>query len=238
MPFLDHVRHRCRRPEIMDQPGLDLARHHEALRGLERINFFSASAGILWPPLAALARQRAPRPVRALDIATGGGDVPTRLWHRARSAALALEIDGCDVNPDAVAYAHDRARANGADIRFFVADALSSPLPDGYDAVFCSLFLHHLDDEQAVRFLGRMGEAAGHLVLVNDLERCRIGLLLAHLAGWVLTTSPVVRVDGPRSVEAAFTLDEARHLAELAGLHGARVVRRWPFRYLLSWSRT
>jgi hypothetical protein len=60
---------------------------------------------------------------------------------------------------------------------------------------------------------------------------------LAHVAGRILTTSDVVHVDGPRSVEGAFTMEEARALAERAGLHGATVRWRWPFRYLLKWDR-
>jgi hypothetical protein len=79
---------------------------------------------------------------------------------------------------------------------------------------------------------------ASRLVLVNDLERSWIALLVARLATHVLTTSPVVRVDGPSSVEAAFSLTEARALAEAAGLRGARIQRRWPFRWLLTWRRT
>jgi hypothetical protein len=39
-------------------------------------------------------------------------------------------------------------------------------------------------------------------------------------------------------VEAAFTPDEARALAGRAGLHGVRVFRRWPYRFLLEWSRS
>src|SRR5918912_1375115 len=81
---------RLLRPEVMDQPGLDPRRHAHALRGLARINFWSGSAGILWPDLAALARETAPRPLRVLDVATGGGDVPIRLWRRARRAGLDL----------------------------------------------------------------------------------------------------------------------------------------------------
>ena len=42
---------RQRRPEIMDQPDLEPRRHADALHGLARINFFSSSAGTLWPPL-------------------------------------------------------------------------------------------------------------------------------------------------------------------------------------------
>src|SRR5437879_6346436 len=113
MAFLVNVTQRRRRPEVMDQPGLDAGRHVQALRGLERINRWSGSARILWPPLRAAARATG-RPLRVLDVATGAGDLPVRLWQRARRAGLALEIDGCDVSPRAVAYAAGRAGEAGA----------------------------------------------------------------------------------------------------------------------------
>jgi hypothetical protein len=53
----------------------------------------------------------------------------------------------------------------------------------------------------------------------------------------VLTTSAVVHVDGPRSVEAAFTLEEVRALADQAGLENATLARHWPYRFLLAWRR-
>lgn len=226
---------RRRRPEVMDQSDLDANLHVGALRGLARINYFSHSAGILWPPLAELARMMAPRVPRILDIATGGGDVPIRLFRRAQRAGLALDFEGCDISP--VALEHARARAAGTPIRFFVYNALTGLALGGYDAIMCSLFLHHLEEDQAVTLLVRMAGMAGRLVLVNDLHRGAFGLLAAHLVTHLLTTSPVVRIDGPRSVEAAFTAGEARGLAERAGLYGARVSRRWPFRWLLTWRR-
>jgi SAM-dependent methyltransferase len=98
------LRERCRRPEEMDRPDLEPARHERALAGLARLNLWSGSAGILWPPLANLAR-RLRRPLRVLDLASGAGDVPVRLWRRARRAGLSLEIDGCDRSATAVAHA-------------------------------------------------------------------------------------------------------------------------------------
>lgn len=161
--------------------------------------------------------------------------MPIRLFRRAQRAGLALELEGCDISP--VALEHARARAAGTPIRFFVYNALTGPALGGYDAIMCSLFLHHLDETQAISLLVRMAGMAGRLVLVNDLQRGAFGLLAAHLVTHLLTTSPVVRIDGPRSVEAAFTAGEARMLAERAGLCGARVSRRWPFRWLLTWRR-
>src|SRR2546428_657097 len=66
------ARERCCRPEVMDQPGLEPARHDDALHGLARLNFWSGSAGILWPPLAELARRPARLPVPAPATGAGG----------------------------------------------------------------------------------------------------------------------------------------------------------------------
>jgi 2-polyprenyl-3-methyl-5-hydroxy-6-metoxy-1,4-benzoquinol methylase len=221
----------------MDQPGLDEGRHVQALRGLERINFWSRSAALVWGPLAELAREEPGRPLRVLDLATGAGDVPIRLWHRARRAGVALQVEGCDVRPAAVAHAAARAAAAGADVRFFAADVMGDPVPPGYDVLVSSLFLHHLSGEQAVDLLKGMAEAAGRLVVINDLVRSRAGWLLAYLGTRLLSRSPVVHVDGLRSVEGAFALDEARALAGRAGLTGARVRACWPCRFLLTWRR-
>jgi 2-polyprenyl-3-methyl-5-hydroxy-6-metoxy-1,4-benzoquinol methylase len=237
MPFLPRVRERQRQAEIMDQPGLDEGRHVQALRGLERINFWSRSAALVWGPLAGLAREAGGRPLRVLDLATGAGDVPIRLWHKARRARLPLQVEGCDVSPAAVTHAAGRARQAGAAVNFFVCDALAGPLPPGYDVLVSSLFLHHLTEGQAVDLLRRMAGAAGRMVLINDLVRSPAGWVLAYLGTRLLSRSAVVHTDGLRSVEGAFTLTEARALAERAGLIGAEVRACWPCRFLLVWRR-
>lgn len=224
---------RDRRPERMDDPALDPAAHRAALAGLARINRFSGSAAVLWPELAALARER---PIRVLDVATGAGDVPIALAKRAAAAGLNLTVLACDVSDTAVSQARRNAAAAGANVEFFRHDALADPLPQGFDAVTCSLFLHHLDEADAVRLLAGMA-LAGRVVLVNDLSRCRVNLALVWLATRLLSRSPVVHEDGPLSVRAAFTPAEARLLAERAGLTGAAVAGRFPCRFLLTWRR-
>ena len=151
---------------------------------------------------------------------------------------MPLTLEGCDISPVAVEHARAAATAAGANVRFFVHDALNGPILSGYDAVTCSLFLHHLDDEEACGLLRIMGQTAGQLVLVNDLARSLTGLVLAHVGTRLLSFSDVVHTDGPLSVRAAFTPSEAQALAVRAGLSGAVVGRRWPCRWLLSWRRS
>ena len=232
---------REQRAEWMDDPRLDPALHADALAGLSRINLLSGSARMLWPPLFEAARRKDTEhtPLRVLDAATGGGDVPVRLWKKARRAGIQMDIAACDASEQALTFARQRAAAAGADVRFFAFDLLGDQeLTDEYDVVCCSLFLHHLNEDDACRVLQRLARAARGALLVNDLLRHPGGLLLAAIAPRLLTRSPVVHYDATRSVHAAFTEREARALAERAGLRDARLTRHWPCRYLLTWRRS
>ena len=228
---------RRRLPEIMDQPGLDPAEHAAALRALGRVNALSRAGSALWPAIARLARRCRDEPLRVLDVASGGGDVPISLARRAVRTGLPVRVEGCDISPRATAFARAEALAQGVAVRFFEWDVRGGPLPEGYDVLTCSLFLHHLDEAEAVDLLARMSQAARRLVLVDDLVRSRLGHALAWVGCRLLSNSPVVRHDGPVSVSAAFTPAEAAALAGRAGLAGARVNRHWPQRFLLSWCR-
>lgn len=232
MALLGRLRMRERINERMDDPALDPVEHRRALAALARINRFSNSAGVLWPVIPVLAR-KLKRPVRLLDVATGSGDVPARLVAKARRAGVALEVAGCDISATAI----DEARRTHPGIEYFVHDALHVALPTGFDVVTCSLFLHHLGNNDAVALFTNMENAARHLVLVNDLARSSFNFLAVWLASRVLTRSKVVRFDGPASVRSAFTPEEALAIARRAGLEGVRVECRFPARYLLSWER-
>jgi 2-polyprenyl-3-methyl-5-hydroxy-6-metoxy-1,4-benzoquinol methylase len=225
----------------MDREGLDPEAHHQALNAIARINFISKSSRILWPPIRDLCRERRragdARPVRVLDIATGGGDVPVGLWRLGQRKGLPLKVAGCDFSPLAVEHSKQTAIMARADVVFFQLNVLTEPIPSGYDVITCNLFLHHLDEGQAVTVLGKMRESAGALALVNDLARGRLGWWAAYLGSRILTRSPMVHVDALLSVEGAFTPDEALAVAKKAGWEGAAVSRKFPFRFLLSWRR-
>jgi SAM-dependent methyltransferase len=221
------------RPELMDEPGLDPLRHAQALRALARVNRLSLTSSRVWASLHRVRRDTN-RPLRVLDVACGGGDVAVALARRAKRAGVALEVHGCDVSDFAVGHARERAEEAGVEASFFQLDVVDGTLPGGYDLVCSSLFLHHLADEDAVGLLERMA-GAGRAVLVQDLVRSRVGYALAWAVPRVVSRSPVAHVDGPRSVEGAFTVQEAADLARRAGLVGAVVGRCWPRRFQIRW---
>ncbi len=228
---------RCRRPELMDQPGLDTREHARALAGLRRINRVSRSAAMYWLEIARFAKDNPDRPLRILDLACGGGDVPIALALRARRSRIDLQIEGCDRSFAATEVAREQAALRGAPVRFFTLDVLEADIPSGFDVVISSLFLHHLAEPSAVALLERMARAAAKGILINDLVRGPLEYALAWIGCRMLTFSPIVRHDGPVSVRAAFTIPEVRRLASQAGLDHIQLTRHWPGRFLLSWSR-
>lgn len=240
-----------RQAELMDDPSLATADHLHALSALARINAFSGTAPQL---AAAIRRLTAPalpldRPLEIVDVACGGGDVTLALARRlARQqrrqgragSQVAITLTGIDLSPRAIDRARDlAAQARGADcapVAFAVRDVVADGCP-ACDVAATSLFLHHLDDADAIRVLQSLAAAARIGVVVSDLLRSRAGLVLAMLGTTVLSSSRVARVDGPLSVRAARTLPEYRNLFDHAGLHGAVIRRTWPERAVITWRR-
>ena len=63
------------------------------------------------------------------------------------------------------------------------------------------LLLDEVNLASAETLLTRLAKATRRLMLIDDLRRTSTGYFLAWCAGRVLTRSPVVRTDGPLSVE-------------------------------------
>ena len=227
-------------PELMDQPGLAIAEHRRALRALTRVNWLSRSVSELWKELHRLARKFDQRqPLRVLDIACGGGDVAVRLATRARRLGVPITFHGCDISETALSVAAESAQqADLTEIEFFRLDVLNEPIPEGYDVIMCSLFLHHLSDADGERVVRDMSLAARKAILIDDLLRTKLGYALCWIGCRILTRSRIVRIDGPLSVRAAYSLPDVKSLVDRCGLTGATITRHWPERFLLAWDAT
>ncbi|HEY9776153.1 MAG TPA: methyltransferase domain-containing protein [Planktothrix sp.] len=229
---------RMREAELMDDPNLDEHKHVEALRSLARLNAVSSSASILWQAIRRMARRRKLNKLRILDIATGGGDLPVQLIRYAENDGIELQILAVDKSPTALTFGRNLAKQHSleAQIDFAELDVFVDDLPADYDVITCSLFIHHLDPEQAISLFNKMRLAAKRLVVVNDLLRSQLSYRLVWLGARLLSQSPVVRFDSTASVRAAFTTEEMRDMAMQSGMSNCAVTYRFPCRQLLVWS--
>jgi 2-polyprenyl-3-methyl-5-hydroxy-6-metoxy-1,4-benzoquinol methylase len=142
------------------------------------------------------------------------------------------------MSPFAIAQAQSLAvQKNISSVEFRVGEVLKDPLPTDCDIILSSLFLHHLETPKVQLLLREAAQAARLGVVISDLKRTKIGWLLAWAVARILTFSPIVRYDGPISVQGAFTTAEIREIAENAGMCEANIRDCWPQRWMLRWSK-
>ncbi|MFJ8667266.1 class I SAM-dependent methyltransferase [Streptomyces sp. NPDC093600] len=102
---------------------------------------------------------------RVLDLGCGPGRNALHL------ASLGFRVDAVDLSPQAIAWAEERAREAGADIRFHQGDAFelaATGLTGPYDLIHDSGCFHHLPPHRRVSYLDlldRLLAPGGHLSL-------------------------------------------------------------------------
>lgn len=102
-------------------------------------------------------------PGRALDLGCGPGRNAVHL------AAGGFTVDAIDLSPMAIAWAADRARLAGVEVRFHHGDAFSLPeLAGPYDLIYDSGCFHHLPPHRRISYLALLDRAlapGGHFAL-------------------------------------------------------------------------
>jgi hypothetical protein len=167
--------------------------------------------------LRRVAEQRGLKELSWVDVAGSEGFV-------AILTRKALARSGTAVHPVVL----DRAvtHINGQ-LPSVCGDALALPFAgSSFDAVGCSLFAHHLEPEELIRFAREGLRVARHALLIHDLVRHPAHLALSYL-GFPLYRSRLTRHDGPASVRRAYTQEEMRAILARAA-PGAKIeIRRF-----------
>lgn len=207
-------------PELLDGPLDDPVALAANLRDLRRINRLLGGTRLSRRALGALVGDRTV-PVTLLDVGTGAADIPAALVTRPLSNGARLTVTAVDSRAEVLAAAV-AGRADLADLdglRLAIGDGRALRDHDGsHDVVHASLVLHHLEPDEAIRFLREMARVAALGVIVNDLARSRLAWIGAWLLGHVLTGNRLTRHDAPLSVRRAYTAREMRSLMTEAGL--------------------
>lgn len=228
-------------PELIDRSDPDPDRLLESLRDLAWLNHWLGGTASVLHELRALLAEGPRRPLIVLDVATGSADIPLAVvgWCAERGRvcrAVALDRGG----PTARIAASVAGRHPfGTRVLPVRGEARGLPIRSGsVDVAICSTALHHFGPAEAVTVLREMARVSRTGVVVSDLRRCWSGYLAARmLAETIWRRHPYSRHDGPASMRSAYTLDEARELAERAGLTGCRIAPRPGFRWTLRWAR-
>jgi len=231
-PPLDFSR-RARMLERMDDPTVSFETWRACLVDLAKVNTLTLAYR---PTLAFLNRiydtglWPQDRPVVILDVGSGYADTLRKIGKWAKARGLDVRLQALDMNPWSERAAE---RVPGsADIHF-----LSENLFDhrgGADIVLSSLFTHHLDDMEVVRFLEWQEVNARIGWFVNDLLRHPFSWFGFSLLSRLMLWHPFVVHDGPISIRRAFRPEDWTVLLAKAGVHQARIESWFPFRLCVS----
>lgn len=162
--------------------------------------------------------------VSVLDVGAGSGELLRSLTRQIEGAFLV----GVELNAEAA------RTIRGAGLNSLRADAMKLPFADdSFDYVFCSLFLHHLDDGPAMTMLGEMSRVARKRIFVIDLNRSPVAYYFYKVVGG-LFLQPFTLEDGALSILRSRPPDELTDLAERAGLKDIKVQHSRANRLILS----
>ena len=185
-------------PELLDTDAGTPREVATSLEDLRRLNLWFGGIHTMSNLLRRVAEQRHLKELSWVDVAGGEGYVATQTQQ-------SLARSGTTVHPVIL----DRAPTHLSKIHPAVCgDATALPFRDNsFDAVGCSLFLHHLEPDEIVRFAREGLRVARHAFLIHDLRRHPMHLILSYL-GLPLYRSRLTRHDAIASVRRAFTVEE------------------------------
>ena len=212
--------------EWLDGPLDDEGALVDNLRDLRRINRLFGGIGLSERAIARLAGDQTT--LEILDVGTGAADIPLALVAGTRRSGRRLTVTAVDSRPEVLAAARrlDPRVAETPGLSLAVADGAHLPYPDGsFDIGHSSMVIHHLEPDEAIRFLRELRRVSRLGLVVNDLVRGRLNWLGALLLTRTIARGRFTRHDGPLSVRRAYTKRELDDLIRRAGLQPVGVER-------------
>lgn len=222
-----------RRPtaELLDTDSGTLREVADSLKDLRWFNRWFGGIATMREMLDVVMEKTSARQLSVLEVASGEGYVPKILHDEFKSGGLNLNFTLFDRSAS-------HLPANGYFPKL-TGDALQLPFKDSsFDAVSCSLFVHHLAPEQVVQYAREALRVCRSAALIHDLVRHPLHLAFAY-AGMPLYRSRITRNDAPASVWQAYTVSEMKGFLHAAGAADIEVRERYFFRMgAIAWKGT
>ena len=192
-------------PELLDSDSGTAEEIADSLSDLRMVNRRFGGVRTVYKLLREVAVQRKLSSLSCLDVAGASGDI-------MEQAAKALAGEGVQLDSLVLDRAATHLNGGRAVVR---GDALMLPfLDNSFDVVSCSLFVHHLEPGDVMRFAREAMRVARHALIISDLRRNPVHLALVYF-GFPLYRSRLTRHDAPASVRRAYTAEEVERLLRL-----------------------
>jgi ubiquinone/menaquinone biosynthesis C-methylase UbiE len=224
---------RATKPERIDTGDYTDEEYNTFLREIRFINQRLGDRSALEKALLTEISKLDVKEFSVLDVGAGSGELLSVIADFAREGGRRCKLVGLDLN-ELSSLEIAKESENYSELSAVRGDAFRLPFDDGaFDYAICSLFTHHLTDEQVPRVLREMSRVARRGIVVIDLERNAMAWFLFNLFCVAYRISPLVRQDGSLSIKKGFRERELKSLADQAGLASVSVQRHAPYRVVL-----
>jgi 2-polyprenyl-3-methyl-5-hydroxy-6-metoxy-1,4-benzoquinol methylase len=218
--------------ELLDAPGIPKELLFQNLRELDIINKTLGGHSITLDGIKQLLNDKN-KTYHIVDIGCGGGDAMKEIGGWAKKHGYAVKLTGVDMNADCIEYMEDSCRSL-PEIKGVVMDYRDYlKTNDTVDIIHCSLFCHHLKDEELTELFEYMSRYARIGFVINDLQRHWFAYYSIKFLTRLLNGSALVKNDAPVSVLRGFRKNELHALLQKAKVQNASINWKWAFRYLV-----
>lgn len=218
--------------ELIDEKNIHKDLLFKNLRELDALNRTTGGHAITLRGIKQLITDHI-RIYHIVDLGCGSGDSLRVIADWARKKNFHVKLTGVDINADVIEYlgkhcsAYPEITGISSDYQEFL------DLNPSVDIVHCSLFCHHLNENQLIKLFTYFHEKVKTGFVINDLQRN----WLAYYGAWIITRllngTILAKNDGPLSVLRAYKRRELKYMLERSNIRSYTIQKKRLYRFLI-----
>ena len=225
-------KHRSSEAEMMDAPFIGKELLFQNLHELDLLNRNLGGHTVTLCGIQQLITHKN-KTYHIVDVGCGSGDALKHIAIWARTNDFKVRLTGIDINGDAIHYLENHCKeypeiiGKVCDWQEFLKGNTT------IDIIHCSLFCHHLLDDELGILLNMMRLQAKTGFVINDLRRNWFAYYSVYVLTRLLNGSLLSKNDGPISVLRGFTSTEIVSMLKQAQIKQYTIQRKWAFRFMI-----
>ncbi len=218
--------------EIMDDLDCKGEVVDQTLRELDAINHWLGGNAVTLSGLKNLLSEvDSKKNISIVDLGCGSGEMLKLIARQAKHEGRLLKLIGIDANPNITTFAQEHSKGYD-NIEFEAQNVFSKKFQERkFDIVLATLFFHHFDNEQLIKFFHHLKSQVRIGIVINDIHRHYLAYHSIKLLTNFFSRSSMVKFDAPLSVLRAFKKQELKNILSEAGIKNYSLKWKWAFRW-------